>query len=78
LLKSRSGIRKTDSVVNYFIRCAIQTGSLATIWAAAELITWFKFRNTAIYSIFQTTVGLIYTHALYQTLLSRARLREQL
>ncbi|KAI0256012.1 hypothetical protein BJV78DRAFT_1350308 [Lactifluus subvellereus] len=33
LLKARSGVRASDSVVNYIIRNVIQTGCLATTWA---------------------------------------------
>ncbi|KAI0265349.1 hypothetical protein BC834DRAFT_970134 [Gloeopeniophorella convolvens] len=78
LLRSRSGARKFDFVVKYFVRCAIQTGLFASAWAIAELATWFILPQTTAYLIFATTVGSIYTHMLFDTLLSRTRLRKQL
>ena len=63
LLKSRSGVRRSDSIVDYLVRNVIQTGCLATIWAIAALVTWFWLsRNVTIYRIFDITSGTIYTH----------------
>jgi len=80
LLKSRSGLRRSDSIVNYLVRNVIRTGCLATIWAIAGLVTWFWLsRNvTMVYRIFDITSGTIYTHAIFDTLLSRAQLREDM
>ncbi|KAI0258095.1 hypothetical protein BC834DRAFT_1036538 [Gloeopeniophorella convolvens] len=78
LLKSRSGMRKSDSLVYHFIRCAVQTGCLATVWTIAETVAWAAFLDTAVYSLFEFTMGTMYTYGIFDTLLSRARLRERL
>jgi hypothetical protein len=62
LLKSRSGIRNSDTVVNYLIRNVIQIGFLTTLWAIGELVTWFFLPKSAIYSVFCATTGSLYTH----------------
>ncbi|KAI0258099.1 hypothetical protein BC834DRAFT_136927 [Gloeopeniophorella convolvens] len=78
LLKSRSGISKSDSLVYHCIRCVVQTGCIATIWSIAETITWWTVTDTTTYTIFNFSAGTIYTYAIYDTLLSRTRLRERL
>ena len=60
---SRTGLRRSDSIVNYLVRNVIQTGCLATIWAIAALATWFWLsRNVMVYRVFDITSGTIYTH----------------
>jgi hypothetical protein len=61
LWKSRSGLQRSDSVVNYLIRRVIQIGFIATLWVVAELAAWFLFPHTTIYTIFNATAGPIYT-----------------
>lgn len=61
LLNARSGVRRSDKVVNYLVRNVIQTGFLATVWAIAELVTWFLLPNIAAYRVFDITSGTIYT-----------------
>ncbi|KAI0253231.1 hypothetical protein BJV78DRAFT_221913 [Lactifluus subvellereus] len=78
LLKSRSGVQKSDSIVNYLTRQVIQIGFFATLWTIAELATWFLLPSAAAYRIFDVTVGPIYTHVIYDTLLFRVRLRERM
>ncbi|KAI0250855.1 hypothetical protein BJV78DRAFT_523801 [Lactifluus subvellereus] len=78
LLKSRTGLQRSDSVVNYLIRQVIQIGFFATLWAIAELATWFLLPSAAAYKIFDATAGPMYTHVIYDTLLSRVRLRERM
>ncbi|KAI0253236.1 hypothetical protein BJV78DRAFT_222066 [Lactifluus subvellereus] len=78
LLKSRSGIQKSDSVVNYLIRQVVQIGFLATLWVIAGLGTWFLLPRTSVYALFDATAGPMYTHVIFDTLLSRVRLRERM
>jgi len=78
LLKSRIGLQKSDSVVNYLIRQVIQIGFFATLWVIAGLATWFLMPTKAVYLLFDTTAGPMYTHVIYDTLLSRIRLRERM
>jgi hypothetical protein len=62
LLKARTGLQRSDSVVNYLIRRVIQTGFVAALWVVAESVTWFLLPKTAAYRIFDMTVGAMYTH----------------
>ncbi|KAI9450543.1 hypothetical protein F5148DRAFT_587166 [Russula earlei] len=62
LLKSRSGLRKSDTVVKYLVRTVIQIGLVAAVWAVGELVTWFFLPKQAIYTILSSTSGSFYTH----------------
>lgn len=62
LLKSRSGLEKTDGIVNYVVRQVIQTGLLAMVWAIIELATWFLLPRSVIYIVFDLTSGSVYMH----------------
>jgi len=76
LLMSRSGIRRSDAVVNYLVRNVIQTGCLASVWAIAALISFFFVPRNLTFRVFDLTSGSIYTHAIFDTLISRVQLRE--
>ena len=65
LLKSRSGLQKTDNVLKRIVRSVIQIGLFGTICALAGLVSWFFLHNTTIYIVFDMTVGSIYTHVRY-------------
>ncbi|KAH9981594.1 hypothetical protein BJV74DRAFT_81984 [Russula compacta] len=78
LLMSRSGLEKSDGIVNYVVRRVIQIGLLATLWAIIGLATWFLLPKSAIYLVFDLTAGSVYMHVIYDTLLSRIQLRERL
>ncbi|KAI0298394.1 hypothetical protein B0F90DRAFT_1862174 [Multifurca ochricompacta] len=53
-------------------------GLFAAFWSIAELATYFMLPDWTIYTIFDMTSGSIYTHMIYDTLLSRTRLRERM
>ena len=76
LLKSRVGIRKSDNVVNLLVRGAIQTGSLATLWAVAGLVTSFFVPRNLIYRVFDLTSGSVYTHVRFSSLFQHPLLRK--
>lgn len=78
LLKSRSGMKTSDSIVHHFVRNAVQSGLFATIWSLAALGTYFLLPKWTIYTIFDLTSGSIYTHMIFDGLLSRTRLRGQM
>jgi len=78
LLKARSGLQRSDSVVRYLIRNVIQTAALATIWSIVSLATWFFLKRIVIYSVFDITSGSVYTHAIFDTLISRTHLRDRM
>ncbi|KAH9973204.1 hypothetical protein BGW80DRAFT_1308759 [Lactifluus volemus] len=78
LLSSRSGHQKTDGVLNYLVRRVIQIGFFATLWTIAALALFFMLPRTLAYRFFDMTVGPMYTHVIYDTLLSRTQLRERM
>ncbi|KAN0111838.1 hypothetical protein V8E52_008044 [Russula decolorans] len=78
LLKARSGMQNSDSVVRYLIRNVIQSATLATIWSIAALVSWFWVNEVVLYSVFEITSGTVYTHAIFDTLISRTQLRDRM
>ncbi|KAI0343438.1 hypothetical protein BDW22DRAFT_1355875 [Trametopsis cervina] len=78
LARSRTGFRKTDTVLNQLIRGAIQTGLFAGIFSLGDLITFAKLPDTNFYGMFAIPIGRIYTNTLLDTLLARKQLRRQL
>ncbi|KAH9973207.1 hypothetical protein BGW80DRAFT_257035 [Lactifluus volemus] len=78
LLKSRSGVQKSDSVVNYLVRRVIQIGFLASFWTIIGWATWFFLPNELAFLLFSATAGPLYTHVIYDTLLSRVQLRKRM
>ncbi|KAI0316735.1 hypothetical protein OF83DRAFT_221986 [Amylostereum chailletii] len=56
LLRSRTGFRKTDTIVNRLIRGAIQTGVFAAVFALGDLVTFIKYPNTNFYGMFAIPV----------------------
>ncbi|KAJ7231793.1 hypothetical protein C8J57DRAFT_1196492 [Mycena rebaudengoi] len=72
---SRTGLRKTDAIINRLIQGAIETGTFASIFALADLFSFVFFRNTNLYAMFAFPIGRIYTNTLLHTLNGRAELR---
>ncbi|KAI9463142.1 hypothetical protein HD554DRAFT_2175650 [Boletus coccyginus] len=69
--RSRTGIRKTDAVLNRLIRGAIQTGLFIGIFSLGNLITFVLLPNTNLYGMFAIPIGRIYTNTLMDSLLAR-------
>jgi hypothetical protein len=60
--RSRTGFRKTDTILNRLIRGAIQTGLFAGIFSMGNLITFVVLPNTDLYGMFAIPIGRIYTN----------------
>ncbi|KAF8167338.1 hypothetical protein B0H34DRAFT_779124 [Crassisporium funariophilum] len=75
LSRSRTGFRKTDTIINRLIRGAIQTGLFASLFALADLFSFVLHRNTNLYAMFAYPIGRIYTNTLLDTLNSRIELK---
>jgi len=75
LWRSRTGIRKTDTILNRLIRGAVQTGLFASIFALGDLFGFLLHRNTNLYAMFAYPIGRIYTNTLLDTLNARASLQ---
>ncbi|KAH7886537.1 hypothetical protein F5I97DRAFT_1003507 [Phlebopus sp. FC_14] len=78
LMRSKTGFRKTDTVVNRLIRGAIQTGLFAGIFSLGDLITFTALPTTNLYGMFAIPIGRIYTNTLLDTLLTRQELKSQM
>ncbi|KAH9984924.1 hypothetical protein BJV77DRAFT_143680 [Russula vinacea] len=78
LLKSRSGVCRSDMMLRRLARNVIQTGVLATIWAISALVSRFWLKDVFVYRVFDITSGTVYMHAIFETLLSRTQLRDML
>ena len=62
LSRSRTGFRRTDTVINRLIRGAIQTGLFSSIFALADLFSFVLHRDTLLYAMFAYPIGRIYTN----------------
>ncbi|KAF9454164.1 hypothetical protein P691DRAFT_770871 [Macrolepiota fuliginosa MF-IS2] len=76
LSRSRTGFRKTDTIINRLIRGAIQTGLFASIFALADLFSFLLHRDTNLYAMFAYPIGRIYTNTLLDTLNARVDLKQ--
>ncbi|KAG6837317.1 hypothetical protein H0H93_011412 [Arthromyces matolae] len=75
LSRSRTGFRKTDTIINRLIRGAIQTGLFASIFALADLFSFVLHGDTNLYAMFAFPIGRIYTNTLLDTLNARVELK---
>ncbi|KAF5352430.1 hypothetical protein D9756_005924 [Leucocoprinus leucothites] len=75
LSRSRTGFRKTDTIINRLIRGAIQTGLFASIFALADLFSFVLHQDTNLYAMFAYPIGRIYTNTLLDTLNARRELK---
>ncbi|KAG6842453.1 hypothetical protein C0991_007583 [Blastosporella zonata] len=73
--RSRTGFRKTDTIINRLIRGAIQTGLFASMFALADLFSFVLHGDTNLYAMFAYPIGRIYTNTLLDTLNARAGLK---
>jgi len=48
---SRTGFRRTDTIINRIICGAVQTGLFASIFALADLFSFMLHRNTNLYAM---------------------------
>ncbi|KAG6331638.1 hypothetical protein ID866_7451 [Astraeus odoratus] len=78
LIRSKTGYRKTDTVLNRLIRGAIQTGLFAGIFSLGDLVSFLVLPTTNFYGMFAIPIGRIYTNTLLDTLLAREQLKTQM
>ncbi|KAF7344436.1 hypothetical protein MSAN_01924800 [Mycena sanguinolenta] len=71
LSRSKTGFRRTDTIINRLIRGAIQTGLFAFVFALSDLISFRFAPNTTFYGLFAFPIGRIYTNTLLDTLNAR-------
>ncbi|KAJ7352154.1 hypothetical protein DFH08DRAFT_858037 [Mycena albidolilacea] len=76
LLKSRTGIKTTDSVVNKLILYAMNTGLLTGICVLIDMICFLTMPKNLIHIAFNLVVGKLYTNSLLATLNFRDTIRK--
>ena len=62
LLSSRSGLQKTNTVVEYLVRNVIKIGFFASLWAIGSLVGWVFLPKLSLYTVFNNSAGSMYTH----------------
>ncbi|KAH7931261.1 hypothetical protein BV22DRAFT_1027496 [Leucogyrophana mollusca] len=75
LQNSRTGFRRSDTMINKLIMFSINTGLLTSICAVASLISITAAPNTFIYIAFFFCLGRLYCNSLLATLNARKGLR---
>ncbi|KAI3605802.1 hypothetical protein WG66_012385 [Moniliophthora roreri] len=77
LWTSKSGIRKTDAIMNRLILFCVRSGLLTTVTAILSLITIQVYPDTFIYICFYSILARFYSFSLLATLNARSDLRSQ-
>ncbi|KAF7302846.1 hypothetical protein MKEN_01246700 [Mycena kentingensis (nom. inval.)] len=78
LRQSRTGFKRTDSVITRLISKSIETASLNTIISVLDLITFTLLQNTNFHFVFALVAGRLYTNTLLATLNSREKIRAEM
>jgi hypothetical protein len=61
-VRSKTGFRRTDTIINRLIRGAIQTGLFASMFALGDLFSFVFAPRTTFYAMFAYPIGRIYTN----------------
>jgi len=75
LQKSRTGFKKSDTMINKLIIFTMNTGLLTSFCAVASLISILAAPNTFIYIAFFFNIGRLYSNTLMATLNARQSIR---
>jgi len=75
LQRSRTGFRRTDTMINKLMLFTINTGLLTSLCAVASLISIVAAPSTFIYIAFYFTLGRLYSNSLMATLNARKSIR---
>jgi len=78
LSRSRTGFKKTDSIISRLIRTAIETCVLGTVFCVLDVIVFTTHPDTNLHFFFALPQARIYTNTLMTTLNSRLHLRSEL
>ncbi|KAH8818698.1 hypothetical protein DL96DRAFT_1621742 [Flagelloscypha sp. PMI_526] len=74
LWRSRTGITRTNTIINRCIRAAIQSGLFPSVFAFLHFIVFFFWPYTYLYAIFHYPLGRIYSNSLIYSLVVRKEL----
>ncbi|KAJ3751481.1 hypothetical protein DFH05DRAFT_1519692 [Lentinula detonsa] len=74
---SRTGLRRSDSIINKLIICSINTGALTSLCAIASMLSILLAPETFIYISFFFCMGRLYANSLLATLNVRSLIRKE-
>ncbi|KAF8913735.1 hypothetical protein CPB84DRAFT_1840537 [Gymnopilus junonius] len=75
LHRSRTGFKKSDTMISKLIAFTVSTGLLTSICAVASLVSILASGNTLIYVAFYFTLGRLYSNSVLATLNARQIIR---
>ncbi|KAF9008813.1 hypothetical protein BDQ17DRAFT_78435 [Cyathus striatus] len=75
LHRSRTGFKKSDTMISRLILFTVSTGLLTTICAIASLVSILVWGKTLIYVAFYFSIGRLYSNSLLATLNARRAIR---
>ncbi|KAF8076043.1 hypothetical protein FPV67DRAFT_394874 [Lyophyllum atratum] len=76
LHRSRTGFRKSDTMISKLIMFTVSTGVLTSICAIASLVSIIVWGQTLIYVAFYFSLGRLYSNSVLATLNARQAIRE--
>ncbi|KAG6901888.1 hypothetical protein C0995_007013 [Termitomyces sp. Mi166 len=76
LQRSRTGFRKSDTMIRKLIMFTVSTGVLTSICAIASLFSILVWPSTLIYAAFYFCLGRLYSNSVLATLNARQSIRE--
>ncbi|KAG6896678.1 hypothetical protein C0992_006751 [Termitomyces sp. T32_za158] len=76
LQRSRTGFRKSDTMIRKLIMFTVSTGVLTSICAIASLVSILVWPSTLIYAAFYFCLGRLYSNSVLATLNARQSIRE--
>ncbi|KAF4570932.1 hypothetical protein EYR40_007420 [Pleurotus pulmonarius] len=78
LHKNRSGIKTTESLIDKLIIYFIGIGTLSSVFALLNMVTWWAMPDKLIFTTFHSIISKLYVNSLLVTLNSRNQLRHNL
>jgi hypothetical protein len=78
LQRSKTGFKKTDSIISSLIRTAIETAAIGAIFCVVDLVVFTARSDTNLHFFFALPQPGIYTNTLMMTLNSRLSLRNEM
>ncbi|KAA1466888.1 hypothetical protein DENSPDRAFT_831794 [Dentipellis sp. KUC8613] len=78
LMKSKTGRKRTNSVINVLLMWAVNTALITGINELLQLITWVTMSTNLVFIIFHLVTAKLYTNSMLAMLNGRSKVREEL
>ncbi|KAJ7610225.1 hypothetical protein FB45DRAFT_1066386 [Roridomyces roridus] len=78
LRKSRTGVRRTDSVLDKMVTYALNRGAMTSLWATCHLITFVALPGTFVFMLFIGPICHLYVISVCSMLISRESLHNEM